>query len=525
MKDFLTDEEMNELENQSPDFISDEEMNALESQQSPQKTGGFLKGALEALPTAGALTGGVLGTALGPVGTVGGAGLGAAAGKALEQAGKSLFFDEGPKTRPEQYKELGMEALAGAAGEGGGQALTKGLGLLGSGIKKAAPKIGSALTGVPEQEIKTYAARSQAIKNLAKETDASSIEAADQIRTQFNKDIKSTTSNINNQISEILSTSKKSVDSTPIIEALENYKSKLNSALDIEQIKQIENFQNRILNASSSGKMTTLEANQVKQFLQDQASSAYGQGNIFQIGKEAANAAKSGAATARSLIDKVEPKVTELNKTLQKFHEIEDNMNRNLLKPGSPESALMAAGSGGNVRNVRALEQLGELTGTNMLEQAQNLSAMRTFTNPQLLPMDTTGKSATRMGASAALGMLSGGPAGAVVGGALTSPLTLKTGIETMNLLKPAAKAIAPSPMSNEAVYKMLMQKSLQKKQTEQENKPQDQTYIMDKVKGSPYEQLLNNAIQKGGKSFAAANYVLKSRDPKYRKLFETEEA
>lgn len=56
------------------------------------------------------------------------------------------------------------------------------------------------------------------------------------------------------------------------------------------------------------------------------------------------------------------------------------------------------------------------------------------------------------------------------------------------------------------------------------ENKP-DQSSIMEKVKGSPYEQVLQNAMTNGGsKSFAAANYVLMNRDNKYRRLISGEE-
>lgn len=44
---------------------------------------------------------------------------------------------------------------------------------------------------------------------------------------------------------------------------------------------------------------------------------------------------------------------------------------------------------------------------------------------------------------------------------------------------------------------------------------------ILDKVKGSPYEQVLRNSASKGPQSLAAANYVLKSRDPRYRGLFD----
>ncbi len=51
---------------------------------------GLAKGAVEALPIAGSIAGGLIGSGVGPVGTIGGAGLGAAAGKSLEQAVKEF---------------------------------------------------------------------------------------------------------------------------------------------------------------------------------------------------------------------------------------------------------------------------------------------------------------------------------------------------------------------------------------------------------------------------------------------------
>lgn len=51
------------------------------------------------------------------------------------------------------------------------------------------------------------------------------------------------------------------------------------------------------------------------------------------------------------------------------------------------------------------------------------------------------------------------------------------------------------------------------------EKKP-NQSSIMEKLKGSEYEALLQNALKNGGeRSFAAANYVLMNRDKRYRDL------
>lgn len=516
-KDFISDEEMVQLEQNKKNFISDDEMKSLEGGYKIPSLRGLRQASLEALPTAGMLAGGVLGSGFGPVGAAGGAGLGAMAGKSLEQGLKGLFYDQKPESRAEQYKQLGMEGLSGVASEAGGQLITKGLE---KGIQ-ALPKLGHALTGVSEQEIKTYAKRADQVKELAKQSDANAMEAADQLRTQYNKDISAKIKSINDEISSILTQSKKEVESKPIIQALESYKSNLDPALWTEQVKQIDDLINRVSTSSQSGKISAAKANEIKQFLQDRASSAYRQGDMFQIGSEAANAAKSGAAKARNLVDQVEPKVTELNASLKKFHDIEENMNANLLKPKSPESALMAAGSGGNVRSERALKELGSMTGTPMLEQAQNLAAMRTFTNPPLMPTDVTGKSAARIGAAVGLGGVMGGPVGAAIGGAMTSPAMLKGVIETGRALAPAAKAITPSAPAREMLYKSLLKKATEEKP--KDVKP-DNAMIMKKIKGSAYEPILQRALQNGGdQSLAAANYVLMNRDQNYRDLMQRE--
>lgn len=282
---------------------------------------GVGRAALKSLPIAGGMFGGAVGLASsGPVGAVAGAGLGAAGGKALEQAGEAYFFGEGPKSRLQQFKEIGMEGLAGAAGEGAGQIVSKAAPMVVSGLKKVGPKIGHALTGVSEQEIKTYAKNADVIKQMAKETDSNSFEAANQIRNQFNKDIANKTTEINNTITNVLKNSNKQIESQPIVDALENYKTRINPKLYPEQVGQIDDLVSRISNVSQNGKISILEAHQIKQFLQDKASSAYRNGDVFQIGAEAANAAKGGAKIARDLVSRAEPEIAKANGILSKFH-------------------------------------------------------------------------------------------------------------------------------------------------------------------------------------------------------------
>lgn len=83
-----------------------------------------IEGTLNALPFAGALAGGTVGMAAGPLGAVGGAGLGGAGGEALANGIRAaLNLDSAPQTRAEVYTRPAKEGLLSAAGEGAGQAL------------------------------------------------------------------------------------------------------------------------------------------------------------------------------------------------------------------------------------------------------------------------------------------------------------------------------------------------------------------------------------------------------------------
>jgi hypothetical protein len=542
MPNFISDEEMAKLEasQKTPDFISDEEMANLEKEKPwyDISAEGLGRSALEALPVAGSLVGGALGSLVAPVaGTIGGAGLGAAAGKALEQAGKKAFFDEGPQTREAQYKGIIGEGLAGAGAEMTGPLISKGVSKVGE-MLPTVSKVASQLTGIPEQEIKTYKARSKEIETLAKASDKSTIEAADIIRQKYMKDIRNSKDVINKGIDDVLKNSDKSIKVQPVVDKLNEYKNKIDKALYPEQIAQVDDIISQVQATSENGLIPAARANGVKKFLQLKAESAYqGPGDIFSVGKEAANVAKQAAAKTRMLIDEVEPKVTQLNSQLADLHNIESNMNKNLIKEGSPEAALMAAGTGGNPRNVRSLEKLGEFTGTPMLQEAQDLAAMRTFTDVPFLPIDTTGKSMTRLGAGssigASLGGLVGGLPGAAIGGTLggiaTSPAATKAAIDISNVVGKAIPKFG-SPEATQMIQKSIMQKYLSPKieETPIEETPKipDQGYIMEKIKGTPYEKILNNSLQSGGQqSFAAANYVLQNRDQKYRELMSERES
>lgn len=128
---------------------------------------GYVRGGLKALPAAGAIVGGVLGTGLGPGGIAGGGMLGAAGGRALENIGESLLGDQ--KTRQDIYVEPAKDA----AFEG---LLTGAGGLIGRGAKVAGRYIKAPIENM-------LARLSQPAKEGAKEI----IESAERLGTKPTK--------------------------------------------------------------------------------------------------------------------------------------------------------------------------------------------------------------------------------------------------------------------------------------------------------------------------------------------------
>lgn len=428
---------------------------------------GFIQGGLNALPTAGMLAGGAIGTAGGPVGAVGGAGLGAMGGKALKSLGERYLLDK-PESRSDYYSGLAGAGMEGMSNEMGGRALGAGAKLAAEtkvgqavikGTGKTASYLASSFSGVPQKEIEVYAKNADEINKLAKSNDYNSQEMADQLREKFNKDILSKKTELNAQISKALGSKGDVIELNPIVGALEEAKGQINSKLRPEEISEVDGIIKRIQSLGENGKIDLKNAHDAKEYLQEIAKGSYHKdGQIFTVGDKASKAAKAGAAMARKLVNKAAPEVAAANDSLSSLHDIEDVMNKNLLAEGKTGASLYAAGSGNNEASEKVLKQLGNITGTDMVNDAQKLSAARTFGKAPLLPTDTTGKTATRMGVVGGLGYLGGGPLGVIAAEGLASPLAIKTGI---NAGRGAAPIVANPQMGGLVLKEYLKKKGL----------------------------------------------------------------
>lgn len=448
---------------------------------------------IDQLPALGAAGGGLAGGVVGSVpGALGGAGAGGYLGKAAQNAYNSLMRPEKAPKEAAQYvtqplqsgaENVVLEALgmgAGKALEGAGNIAGKGLeaatkslnpvssyikGKLGSAGRLAKDgfyKLESNLTGIPEQSIRTYAENPKIINEMNKEFGGDVSAAADSIREGFQKKIQSARSGLNDQVASAIKASKTQspdVEIWNVVDRLEKSKSGLNPKIQSDVaasnriddlISQVKSLAKEEANGVSLGKTDVTSMDRIKGLLQEAAKPSYDAGGaaIFQGGPLAARAAKGGAAEARLLANEAAPEgYRTANKSLERLHRIEGLINKNLIKEGKPESALLAAGSGGNQRNAKLLKMLEDTTGAPITKQAQQLSAMRDFGNPEILASDKTGKAVARMiGGSALGGAASGGdPKGFAAGAVLSSPLALKGALNLNYSAKQALGRFAPA--------------------------------------------------------------------------------
>jgi hypothetical protein len=431
-------------------------------QKEPFMGEGLLRGALQALPAAGSIAGGFLGSPIGPLGIAGGAALGAAGGKALENFGEGLLGDE--KTQKQIYMDPVKEgmtdlAFAGAGGalKAGGGLLRKGLDVTGRGASKLTQKLGSTMTGIPAQNIKTYIEKGPEIDTIIRSSGGDLTGAADELREKALRKVSETIGDVGSSIGKMIDDAPKGqISAKPILDSLDDSIARLNPNYNASAISEIQTLKDTILKDSPDGVLTAKQANQAKRYLQDMAKSSYFKGGqMFSSSKEGASAAKQAARQARKAETALVPGSAEANRVLAELHGLEKNMSRNLLAPGKPDAGLLAAGAGANPRNARNLEKLGKLTNFDLLGEAEKLSAAKQFSDPSFLPIDTTGKSLTRTGVGAGLGLLLGGPAGAAIGGAVSSPMVLKQAIRAGRIPRQLVESIAGGPVTDEILERM----------------------------------------------------------------------
>jgi hypothetical protein len=337
---------------------------------------------------------------------------------------------------------LGLDIAADPTNIIPGVAVAKGVSAAGRLASKAAPQVGriasatgnaigkgagiaaEALTGVPLQQINTYAKNTDKINDIIKRYGDDSAAMSDDIKQGINNSIIETKTGLNKTIEESLNAmpENKIIDISWLNNDIAAAKSKLRPGIDDGALSELDELTETLTKFSADGKVNASDLFRLKNFMQGQAKSSYAKaGQIFVRTKDSARAANGMAAKLRKQVNQIAPEIAQANNSLHRLHKLEETMNKNLIAVGKSDNALLSAGSGVNSRGAKQLKELGSITGKDILGQAESAAAAKTFARPPVLPMDTTGKSLARTAVAYALG---GFPAAA-----MTSPVTLKIAI------------------------------------------------------------------------------------------------
>lgn len=391
--------------------------------------------------------------------------------------------------------DIGGSAGIGGVAYGAGKAISKGAQAIsdsnvGQKIKDAVKKgliaTPSALTGVPDKEIEAYATQYDKVQKIISESGGNPSVAAEMQKENIQDAVKNTKSHLNSQISQALQNAPvdKTIPISSVIDKINSYKQRINPHLNPEALDQINQIQNRLVNASGTygekrtgGKVSVQDLQQIKQFLGDTAASAFNSSTLgFQVGTEAGNAAKQAYLESKSLMDKFGPEeIKNANRQLFQLHRIEERINKNLVVPGKSDAALYAIGSGAQNKDSLALDRLSQITGQNLTGDLSAMSAAKTFGAPisqKILPQYSTGKALAGPTAGAAfgggLGGVFGGHEGAYmgakigggIGAIVSSPAALQTAIDlgriSASALAKASRSFGVSPSNVPKLYEVL---------------------------------------------------------------------
>lgn len=368
-----------------------------------------------------------------------GQGLGYAAGRTALSAAQGVGMSAMDGKAGESWQDKLDRAKSGGLLSGGIQGAAESLPIAGKALGWGAKKIGEGLTGVAPDLIENFAKRTDQINQLIKKSGGNITQMADDIRSELTGGIQKAKGALNGQISAALEGSSKeaNIPAQSIIDRLEEAKAKLNPNFKKAAISDLEEMISNVKSQAKDGMLDARGLYETKQYLGSEARGAYNKGGqIFTRAGEAARAAKEAAAEARDAIKTHIPEISQADAQLARMHAIEGRLNKNLLAPGTPEGALMAAGSGANPRNAANLRALEEISGVNASQRAKDLATAREFASPGLLPKDFTGKAALRMAVGLGAGGMLDGKEGALIGASLTSPMALKGVINAANVAR-----------------------------------------------------------------------------------------
>lgn len=513
MPKFISDQDMTKLEGtkSAKNFISDDEMSRIGPSQKPEmdqldaaKTVGAHELTFGLGPVAAGV-GGALGSAYQNLKMGKGLGASLEAGKDAYSEAKSENLAGVDKARSEYPVQSGLisvgSALAtaplaaakgvkGAIALGAAQGAARGLGegdglgdvatgaasggALGGTFHAAAPyaskaagwvggkigggatKLASSLTGVAEKDIKTYAKNTSRIDGLIKKYGPDNLpEAVESERQGLLQSTNSYRQNINKEIGDVLDQSVgKPMPIKPVLDKLTDIKSKFDPKLQRDLISNIDELVAKYQGAAVDGNVTPRQLNIIRNDLQEIADKggAYkgAQGAIIGYSKDMGTAAKQAARGVRQQINTEFPAMAKAYNQLAELHGIQNNLGRGLLKEGANETSLLNAAKG-STNKSKYLNKLADTVGSDSVRNLEDIAAAKTFANPPLLSLDTTGKAVGRALLGGGIGYAAGGEQGGLLGAAASNPMVLKKLIQSGKIIKPVLGQLSKIPLRGAA--------------------------------------------------------------------------
>jgi hypothetical protein len=388
--------------------------------------------------------------------------------------------------------------------------------VVGKTLGYAGRKIGAAISGVDENILSNYAKRTDEVNDIIKQSGGDITAAADQVRTELSEGIQRTKRALNSQISKTLESAapEASISVDRILKSLKAAKEKLNPNFKAGAIADLDDMIRSIESEAQGGLVNVSSLYQIKQFLRENSKGAYNKGGqIFSRASEASRAAKDAAFQASDMLKPVAGAISKADQQLSKLHSIEARLNRNLLAPGKPDGALLAAGSGANARNAATLRELEKISGVPVAQRAQDLATAKAFASPSLMPTDFTGKAAARILLPAGVGYAAGDKEGAAVAAGLASPMAMKLGINLASIPKGVvahlglpkfADFIRKNPLAAQTVVQLVAGQI--RRENRPEITPEVQEYFRDnpKLLQDVQDPKVRARIQQAGRAPAA---------------------
>jgi len=447
-------------------------------------------------------------------------------------------------------------------------------------------KISHALSGMPENDIKTYINRNKEVKEQIAKHGKNFEFAADEYRSNLQKKVMQKKAEFNKNIEDAIEyfsappnnvaalnissrgqhTTLKMVPTDKVKNSLLESRDSLNKILNPDEVKEIDDILHKIQRMEAAqahttipGTITVKEMHQLKRELQEIGKSSYMKnGQIYARNDGVSRAAKNAAYYAKqefddSMLDIInknnkrlalattdaEKKMLEqeigiaagvlaANKNHHVLHSIDDAINKKLFKVGEKPNQLFLTGAGYNPQQEKQLQHLGTILGEDIVDPLKVMSSANTMSKLPLLPLDTTGKSATRVmlgaGGLGTAGRLVAGPTGGVVGGAmgatLASPLVQKSLIDMGIGAKNLATAGFKIPGTEQKMSTLKLATRAQK--SSDENKRPTPAHVISYLSQNPQYKdkanVLQNALNRSEQSYGATYYLMYLNDEDFRR-------